>query len=267
MFNLNVTDLTLGCLSQNTTPSLDVYLYVFIGGSFGTVLFLAILLFVVKDIPPYLSGSNDLKLFTLFSFLVAITYTLFYFALPEHVFNLKILIAIEYVRNVGVVSILVLIPLVSVYFATPKVLLFSSCDSLLTLDTLLHDIVCVQYFRKWLITEWSVEVLLAWVELELYKDTPPHLMNKESNRLMYRYFEKDSELEIPLPSNFIDPVRQCIAYNNCSSKTFLGVQNCLFTMLNIEYPKFLASDSCKSLLLHLEREELTEQTLKLSDMI
>lgn len=40
-------------------------------------------------------------------------------------------------------------------------------DALCSLETLLKDIVCIQYFRNYLMSINRVEYILAWVEMEV----------------------------------------------------------------------------------------------------
>jgi hypothetical protein len=46
-----------------------------------------------------------------------------------------------------------------------------SSDALCSLETLLKDIVCIQYFRNYLMSINRVEYILAWVEMEVSGST------------------------------------------------------------------------------------------------
>jgi hypothetical protein len=54
-------------------------------------------------------------------------------------------------RNIAVFCISVCYPLLQTYRSNPHLTtLWSNCDALRSLDALLKDIVCIQYFRKFL---------------------------------------------------------------------------------------------------------------------
>lgn len=55
--------------------------------------------------------------------------------------------------------------------------LWSSPDSLLNIDSLLKDIICIQHFRAYLATRHRVQLVLAWVEIELLKDFYEHILS------------------------------------------------------------------------------------------
>jgi hypothetical protein len=75
------------------------------------------------------------------------------------------------VRNMAVFIVSVAWPVHLSFAANPFVPLWSNCDALRSLESLLKDIVCIQYFRHFLTRNPStVQYILCWVEIELYKD-------------------------------------------------------------------------------------------------
>ena len=100
-------------------------------------------------------------------------------------------------RNVALLAASVLWPLWLSYHHTFTPL-WSSPDSLLSLDSLLKDIICIQYFRHYLLGVQRVEWVLAWVEVELFKDLcdlPPSKRGDDEARAML-----DSSLSTPYSS-------------------------------------------------------------------
>jgi len=72
-------------------------------------------------------------------------------------------------RNLAIFFASAAWPLVQSY-SNPFPALWSNADALCSLDTLLKDIVCITYFRNYLASINRVEWILAWVEMELFKD-------------------------------------------------------------------------------------------------
>jgi len=83
-------------------------------------------------------------------------------------------------RNIIMNFITILYPIYLSYSHTFSPL-WSSPDSLLSLDSLLKDIICIQYFRSYLLTRQRVQFVLCWVEIELFKDFYEALKQENKN--------------------------------------------------------------------------------------
>ena len=258
---------SLGCFFADDCGKIDDYLIFYMVSSLFYTLVLTCLVLLLRSVPSRFSSSAELQFLLLLSGLAAATYAFLFILHLERSFILYSCVFIEIIRIVGIICASVLEPLLSSCFWPPSVVMFSSCDSLLTLDALLHDFVCMQYFRLWLMKEWNIEVLLAWLELELYRDLSDELFQNECKRLYEKYFKPDAELEIHLQSSLLQSVITAMNSGTCDSGTLGAIQNVLFNALNKQYSNFLASSTCKLLVGHLEREELIEAAMRASDMI
>ncbi len=100
------------------------------------------------------------------------------------------------VRNTLVFVASVAYPVCRSYSAAYATL-WSNCHALESLDALLKDIVCVQYFRQFLIREAHVEYILCWVEIELFKDCDDTgMLRAQARRIFDKYLCEDAELEV-----------------------------------------------------------------------
>jgi len=176
-------------------------------------------------------------------------------------------------RNMVVFVISVAWPLVQTY-STPFVPLWSNCDALRELDSLLKDIVCIQYFRKFLASTRSGQherYILCWVEIELYKDMAPagnqEALVHQATRILEKYVRAGSELEVQCSAVARQRAMDDIRSGAVTSDTFTDVQHDVFEMMRTLFPTFLASESCRECLTQLEQEEHLREILEKSDMI
>jgi len=168
-------------------------------------------------------------------------------------------------RNVVVLMISVVIPVYQTYSA-PFAELWSNCESLLTFESLLKDIVCVQYFRSFLTSLNQLYLIQSWVTIEVWKDqvTP----NPEEARKIYeRYFGHHAELETKITSYNKKRLEEALNSGKITFDMFDDVQYEVFELMKTLFPRFLASDSCRECLRELEAEENIRDLLVKSDMI
>lgn len=170
------------------------------------------------------------------------------------------------VRNTIIFAISIVYPVYQ-SFAEPFVPLWSNSDALRSLDTLLKDIVCIQYFRQFLTFEQKVENMLCWVEIELFQDGASPQLMLQAQRIYDKYLSPDAELEVRIPDDVKARVFYAIEQDSVSPDTFGEVQHEIFLLMNEDFPRFLASESCKQCLRELEREEQLRFVLEKSQMI
>lgn len=148
--------------------------------------------------------------------------------------------------------------------------LWSNCDALRSLNALLKDIVCVQYFRQFLIREAHAEYILCWVEIELFKDCDDlEMLRSQALRIYDKYLCEDAELEVLVSLNVRNRLAYCLEQEipDVNRQTFDEVQQELFDLMSPEFTRFLASESCSQCLRELEREENLRELLEKSQMI
>jgi Regulator of G protein signaling domain len=170
------------------------------------------------------------------------------------------------IRNLAVFIICVMHP-VYCTFADPFVPLWSNCDALRSLESLLKDILCIQYFRAFLTDVGGVENILCWVELELYRDIDDEdEMDTQAGRIFDKYVHPDAELEVQVSLK----LRQRIEKEFMAGPhpdMFRELQQELYILMNHDFPRFLASSYCSACLRELEREEHLRRILEQSNMI
>ena len=87
-------------------------------------------------------------------------------AVNENTFQ-EISSTILIVRNIFVFAISVIYPVFASY-SEPFMPLWSNCNALRSLDSLLKDYICMQYFRNFLASEKNEKLIYCWVEIELF---------------------------------------------------------------------------------------------------
>ena len=181
--------------------------------------------------------------------------------------------------------------------------LWSSPDSLLSLDSLLKDIICIQYYRQYLLSIQHVEWVLAWVEIELFKDmldpfgaasdtlTPPShssssilsdappprrrytakqqaMINEEAHRIYDKYLIPSAPMYVHVSALTLQRIgRELGGAQGVGGECFDDVQAELYGKMNSEFARFLSSPLCEQCLQELEREEQLRDTLEKSGMI
>jgi hypothetical protein len=149
------------------------------------------------------------------------------------------------------------------------------------LETLLKDIVCIQYFRNYLMSVNRVEWILAWVEMELFKDLDPEgdpeALAAQARRIYDKYVARGAELEVHLSPSSVHMVTHEVVGGGGggdgdggappSIACFEEAQAELFQLMEAEFPRFLSSPSCEACLHELEKEEVLRDVLEQSGMI
>lgn len=196
-------------------------------------------------------------------------------------------------RDVSVFVVSCVVPVVGSFNPASYSALWSCSDNLRSLETLLKDIVCVQYFRNFLTVEASAEYILAWVEIELFKDvieesgggTREGSINRDymvygvkdgfsdgrtKEMAIYvfeKYFRDGCELEVRVKSDVRGRLERGIFRGELHERCFDEVQREIFDHMNSMFPRFLASESCRDCLQELESEEWLKNALERSLMI
>uniref|UniRef100_A0A7S2TKW5 RGS domain-containing protein n=1 Tax=Lotharella oceanica TaxID=641309 RepID=A0A7S2TKW5_9EUKA len=73
---------------------------------------------------------------------------------------------------------------------------FSNCQALTSLETVLGDITCMQYFREYLISLSQVETLLCWIEIEMFRDLRPEVASFHAHRIWDKFLSPTAALGV-----------------------------------------------------------------------
>jgi len=147
--------------------------------------------------------------------------------------------------------------------------LFGDCKVLRSLESILNNISSLQMFRTFLIQECTVENLLLWVEIEIFKDNST---KRHALRIFNKFLKDDPELEITTVS---DELKKQV-FNRIKNANdqddlcliFEEVQKEIFAYMKREsYPRFLASTQSRILMNILDNEEFLCQSLQDSGMM
>jgi len=150
--------------------------------------------------------------------------------------------------------------------------LFGDCKVLRSLESILNNISALQLFRSFLIRECTVENLLLWVEIEIFKDNSTL---RHAQRIYNKFLKDEPELEVTTVSdelktqvyNRITRARSC-SLTGDYSRIFDEVQKEIFEYMRREsYPRFLASQQSRMLMEILDHEELLCHSLLESGMM
>ena len=113
----------------------------------------------------------------------------------------------------------------------------------------LNNRVAMQFFNQFCIQEFSIENLLFWVEVQVYKSIrDPQICDAFGNRLLMTYIEPNA----PLGLNIEDTVRNNIIESFNTDKRndlFNEIQEFIYSIIKThEYVRFEESDYFKKLL-------------------
>jgi len=179
------------------------------------------------------------------------------------------------VRNIALFFTSITWPLIqSFYNSFPP--LWSNCDALYSLETLLKDIVCIQYFRNYLMSVNRVEWVLAWVEMELFRDLDvddQEFLLGQARRIYEKYIQLGGELEVHLSPSVVHLVTREVhvgggaASSGNTNRCFEEAQREIMQLMEAEFPRFLSSPACEACLHELEKEEVLREVLEKSAMI
>jgi len=147
--------------------------------------------------------------------------------------------------------------------------LFGDCKVLRSLESILNNISSLQMFRSFLIKECTVENLLLWVEIEIFKDNSTV---RHAQRIFNKYLNDDPVLEVTTVSDELKKMVFDRITNTGKlvevSHIFDEVQKEIFEYMKREsYPRFLPSAESRMLLDILDHEEFLRQSLKDSGMM
>jgi len=147
--------------------------------------------------------------------------------------------------------------------------LFGDCKVLRSLESILNNISSLQVFRTFLIKECTVENLLLWVEIEIFKDNST---KRHALRIFNKFLKDEPELEITtvsdeLKNQVFNRIKNT-SYQDDLSLIFEEVQKEIFAYMKREsYPRFLASTQSRILMDILDSEEFLSQSLQDSGMM
>jgi len=147
--------------------------------------------------------------------------------------------------------------------------LFGNCKVLRSLESILNNISSLQMFRSFLIKECTVENLLLWVEIEIFKDNSTV---RHAQRIFNKYLNDDPVLEVTTVSDELKKMVFDRITNTGKlvevSHIFDEVQKEIFEYMKREsYPRFLPSAESRMLLDILDHEEFLCQSLKDSGLM
>ena len=144
---------------------------------------------------------------------------------------------------------------------------------------------CITYFRNYLASINRVEWILAWVEMELFKDfDAPEgegeggegggdgdgeggALADQAKRIYAKYVQLGAELEVHLQPSTVHLVTREVHVGNPGPECFFEAQAELFQLMEAEFPRFLSSPQCDACLHELEKEEVLREVLEKSGMI
>lgn len=168
-------------------------------------------------------------------------------------------------------------------FTVRFVSLWSDYSALHSLQALLSDIVCIQYFRAYLLHQhMSADYLSCWLEIELFNDLARTLaegrdgmtdatsarLRPHAVRIYDKFLRPGSERMLRVVS---DTARQGVvdSINNgrIAEETFSQVQGEVFAVMNSSFPRFKASIFHQQCLAELERDRQLRNVLEQSGMI
>jgi uncharacterized membrane protein len=144
--------------------------------------------------------------------------------------------------NCVIFTFTALIPLYRSY-EDQCVTLWSSYDSLDSLDALLKDIVCIKYFKAYLSDVQAAEYILCWVEIELFKDMveveeDQVALKAYVNRLFDKYLDRNSELEVKMVSIASRKrLANMIEQGYIFAHTFDEIQEEIYQVMHNHYPR------------------------------
>eukprot|EP00823_Brevimastigomonas_motovehiculus_P009595 TRINITY_DN927_c4_g1_i1.p1 TRINITY_DN927_c4_g1~~TRINITY_DN927_c4_g1_i1.p1 ORF type:complete len:422 (-),score=61.52 TRINITY_DN927_c4_g1_i1:53-1318(-) len=173
------------------------------------------------------------------------------------------------IRNAILFFISVAWPLFQTYYEFPVyVPLWPNGSAIFSLDGLLKDIICIQYFRNFLETKHEENYLSCWVEIELFKDE-----HGDMKALAASIFNKYLADTAPEPVNISVNTKKrawdelMASGDNVTADIFVDVQRELVDFMQTEYPLFVASEECQKCLGRIEQEEELRDVLVDSFMI
>jgi hypothetical protein len=167
----------------------------------------------------------------------------------------------------------VLWPLVLSRSQSDFVPLWSSTDALGSLERVLKDVVCMEYFRQFMTAEEREEYILCWIEIEIFKDACERGEDDETLlvdawRIYERYLRENTELEVPVSVSARRGIQLVLDRHAPISETvFSTVQAELFNLMAAYFSSFLCSQSCRSCLEDLEKEAALKLMFTDSGMI
>ena len=112
--------------------------------------------------------------------------------------------------------------------------------ALCSLDTLLKDIVCIQYFRNYLMSVNRVEWILCWVELELFRDLDPadtEQLAVQARRIYEKYIQLGAELEVHLSPSSVHMLTREVHMGTPDLTCFEEAQFELQQLMEAEFPR------------------------------
>jgi hypothetical protein len=147
--------------------------------------------------------------------------------------------------------------------------LFGDCKVLRSLESILNNISALQQFRNFLMDECTLENLLLWVEIEIFKDSKNL---RHAQRIFNKFLREESELEVTIVSEEL----RTKVFNRLRCRKNIRDYSCMFDEVQMEifeymkresYPRFLTSKQSRMLIEVLDQEEFLCQSLIESGML
>eukprot|EP00743_Colponemidia_sp_Colp-15_P004384 GILK01004728.1.p1 GENE.GILK01004728.1~~GILK01004728.1.p1 ORF type:complete len:435 (+),score=25.82 GILK01004728.1:76-1305(+) len=227
---------------------------------------LLVAVFVLRRIQDEFNINSELKIICLIWGIYTFVTTALELTGAHSVFAYTVL---SISRSVLVQIVSCAVPLVQSYLA-PPIPIWSTSDTVESLDRLLRDPVGIVYFQKYLVNQFSVENLLFWVEVELFKDlTPldPEVQVEKVQHILNSYFTPEAKLQLRgIPDEF--KVQLLSKANAPHRAMFNAVQQFVFDRMEQEvYPRFRESSVCQELKAELRSQENLYGRLLVSSML
>lgn len=148
--------------------------------------------------------------------------------------------------------------------------LWSTTDSLLSLESVLADILCIQYFRQFLHEKGTSNLIMCWIEIALFKDVDPDdldSLQRHAERLEERYLTLQSEHALLLSETLRTKVcAELKDVNNITPASFDELEEEVYQLMKPLFILFLNSSNCQHCLYDLEREEALKRLLEVNGM-
>jgi hypothetical protein len=142
------------------------------------------------------------------------------------------------IKNIFLFILSILYPILKSYNILSP--LWSYCNSLYTLKNILNDVICLSYFRIYLIENNKINLLFSWIEIELFKEELNTNINKikyEANVIFNKYFKSGCEFETKISTTNLESVQNLINQPNITRSCFNDVQQEIFELMELEFPR------------------------------
>ena len=148
--------------------------------------------------------------------------------------------------------------------------IWSNVDSLRSLNSVLKDVICLQYFYQFLQLESTAEYLLCWIEIDIYRDTSLTLINQSLINIYNKFLKNNAIYQ--LQSSYTKQVLEYINPNNQINNQdklnlLINIQHENYNIMNSLFTKFINSLQCEECLQSLQDYDNLRDLYQRSHMI